>query len=560
MASYQYIYVMKNLSKTYPGGKEILKGITLSFLPGVKIGVLGHNGSGKSTLLKIMAGIDTDFNGEAWAADGVKVGYLEQEPHLDESLNVQENVMAGLGGTKDLLDRFNEISMKFAEPMDDDEMAKLLEEQGNLQEQIDACDGWELERTIEIAMDALRCPPAEWPVTKLSGGEKRRIALCRLLLQKPDLLLLDEPTNHLDAESVAWLERFLHDYDGTVMIVTHDRYFLDNVTGWILELDRGRGVPYEGNYTSWLEQQEKRLAQEEKEESARQRTLKHELEWVRQSPKARHAKSKARISAYDELLAQDKEQRISSTQITMPAGPRLGDLVIEAEGLQKAFGDKLLIDGLNFKLPPGGIVGIIGANGAGKTTLFRMITGQDKPDGGTLRIGDTVKLGYVDQSRDTLNPNKTVWEEISGGLDVILLGEKKEVQSRAYVSWFNFKGGDQQKKVGQLSGGERNRVHLAKMLQIGANVILLDEPTNDLDVDTLRGLEEALLHFAGCAVVISHDRWFLDRIATHILAFEGNSEVVWFEGNFQDYEEDKKRRLGDQAWEPHRLQYKPLTR
>ena len=560
MASYQYIYVMKNLSKTYPGGKEILKGITLSFLPGVKIGVLGHNGSGKSTLLKIMAGIDTDFNGEAWAADGVKVGYLEQEPQLDENLSVQENVMAGLGGTKDLLDRFNEISMKFAEPMDDDEMAKLLEEQGNLQEQIDACDGWELERTIEIAMDALRCPPAEWPITKLSGGEKRRIALCRLLLQKPDLLLLDEPTNHLDAESVAWLERFLHDYDGTVMIVTHDRYFLDNVTGWILELDRGRGVPYEGNYTSWLEQQEKRLAQEEKEESARQRTLKHELEWVRQSPKARHAKSKARISAYDELLAQDKEQRISSTQITMPAGPRLGDLVIEAEGLQKAFGDKLLIDGLNFKLPPGGIVGIIGANGAGKTTLFRMITGQDKPDGGTLRIGDTVKLGYVDQSRDTLNPNKTVWEEISGGLDIILLGEKKEVQSRAYVSWFNFKGGDQQKKVGQLSGGERNRVHLAKMLQIGANVILLDEPTNDLDVDTLRGLEEALLHFAGCAVVISHDRWFLDRIATHILAFEGNSEVVWFEGNFQDYEEDKKRRLGDQAWEPHRLQYKPLTR
>ena len=560
MASYQYIYVMKNLSKTYPGGKEILKGITLSFLPGVKIGVLGHNGSGKSTLLKIMAGIDTDFGGEAWGADGIKVGYLEQEPQLDESLNVQENVMAGLGGTKDLLDRFNEISMKFAEPMDDDEMAKLLEEQGNLQEQIDACDGWELERTIEIAMDALRCPPADWPVTKLSGGEKRRIALCRLLLQKPDLLLLDEPTNHLDAESVAWLERHLHDYKGTVMIVTHDRYFLDNVTGWILELDRGRGVPYEGNYTSWLEQQEKRLAQEEKEESSRQRTLKHELEWVRQSPKARHAKSKARISAYDELLAQDKEQRISSTQITIPAGPRLGDLVIEAESLQKAFGDKLLIDGLDFKLPPGGIVGIVGANGAGKTTLFRMITGQEQPDGGKLRIGDTVKLGYVDQSRDSLDANHTVWQEISGGLDVIMLGEKKEVQSRAYVSWFNFKGGDQQKKVGQLSGGERNRVHLAKMLQRGANVLLLDEPTNDLDVDTLRGLEEALLHFAGCAVVISHDRWFLDRIATHILAFEGNSEVVWFEGNFEDYEEDKKRRLGDQALEPHRLQYKPLTR
>ncbi len=560
MASYQYIYVMKNLSKTYPGGKEILKGVTLSFLPGVKIGVLGHNGAGKSTLLKIMAGIDTDYNGEAWAADGVKVGYLEQEPQLDDSLNVQENVMAGLGGTKDLLDRFNEISMKFAEPMEDDEMTALLEEQGELQEKIDACDGWELERTIEIAMDALRCPPADWPVDKLSGGEKRRIALCRLLLQKPDLLLLDEPTNHLDAESVAWLERFLHDYSGTVMIVTHDRYFLDNVTGWILELDRGRGVPYEGNYTSWLEQQEKRLAQEEKEESARQRTLKHELEWVRQGAKARHAKSKARISAYEELLAQNNEQRISSTQITIPAGPRLGDLVIEAEGLQKAFGDKLLIDGLDFKLPPGGIVGIVGANGAGKTTLFRMITGQEQPDGGALRVGDTVKLGYVDQSRASLDDNKTVWEEISGGLDIIKLGEKKEVQSRAYVSWFNFKGGDQQKKVGQLSGGERNRVHLANMLQTGANVILLDEPTNDLDVDTLRGLEEALLNFAGCAVVISHDRWFLDRIATHILAFEGNSEVVWFEGNFEDYEEDKKRRLGDAAIEPHRIQYKPLTR
>ncbi|MBF0247545.1 MAG: energy-dependent translational throttle protein EttA [Alphaproteobacteria bacterium] len=559
MASYQYIYVMKNLSKVFPGGKEILKGITLSFLPGVKIGVLGHNGSGKSTLLKIMAGIDTDYGGEAWAADGVRVGYLEQEPELDPALNVVDNVTAGLGGVKDLLDRFNEISMKFAEPMEDDEMNALLEEQGNLQEKIDACDGWELERTIEIAMDALRCPPADADVSKLSGGEKRRIALCRLLLQKPDLLLLDEPTNHLDAESVAWLERHLHDYNGTVMIVTHDRYFLDNVTGWILELDRGRGIPYEGNYSSWLEQQEKRLAKEEKEETARQRTLKHELEWIRQSPKARHAKSKARIAAYDELLAQNSEQRIGQAQITIPAGPRLGDLVIEAEGLQKAFGDRMLIDGLNFKLPPGGIVGIIGANGAGKTTLFRMITGQDQPDGGTLRIGDTVKLGYVDQSRETLNANKTVWEEISGGLDVILLG-KKEVQSRAYVSWFNFKGGDQQKKVGQLSGGERNRVHLAKMLQSGANVILLDEPTNDLDVDTLRGLEDALANFGGCAVVISHDRWFLDRIATHILAFEGNSEVVWFEGNFQDYEDDKRKRLGDDACEPHRIQYKPLTR
>jgi len=559
MASYQYIYVMKGLSKTFPGGKEILKNITLSFLPGVKIGVLGHNGAGKSTLLKIMAGIDTDYTGEAWAADGVTVGYLEQEPQLDESLSVVENVMQGLGAAKDYLDRFNEISMKFAEPMEDDEMSALLEEQGDLQEKIDACDGWELERTIEIAMDALRCPPADSEVTTLSGGEKRRIALCRLLLQKPDILLLDEPTNHLDAESVAWLEHYLEDYKGTVMIVTHDRYFLDNVTGWILELDRGRGLPYEGNYSSWLEQQEKRLAHEEKEESSRQRTLKHELEWIRQSPKARQTKSKARIASYDELLAQDKDKRIGGSQISIPAGPRLGSLVIEAENLQKAFGDKLLIDGLNFKLPPGGIVGIVGANGAGKTTLFRMITGQEQPDGGALKLGDTVKLGYVDQSRATLDDSKGVWEEISGGLDIILLGQK-EVQSRAYVSWFNFKGGDQQKKVGQLSGGERNRVHLAKMLQTGANVILLDEPTNDLDVDTLRGLEDALLDFAGCAVVISHDRWFLDRIATHILAFEGNSEVVWFEGNFFDYEEDKKRRLGDDAVEPHRIQYKPLTR
>lgn len=559
MAAYQYIYVMKNLTKVFPGGREILKGVTLSFLPGVKIGVLGHNGAGKSTLLKIMAGIDQDYGGEAWAADGVKVGYLEQEPELDSSKTVGENVMEGLGETAALVERFNEISMKFAEPMDDDEMNALLVEQGELQEKIDAVNGWELERTIEIAMDALRCPPADWSVDKLSGGEKRRIALCRLLLQKPDLLLLDEPTNHLDAESVAWLERFLRDYDGTVMIVTHDRYFLDNVTGWILELDRGRGIPYEGNYTEWLEQQEKRLAQEEKEESARQRTLKQELEWVRQGAKARHAKSKARISAYEELLAQDKEKRIGSAQITIPAGPRLGDLVIEAENVNKAFGEKLLVEDLSFKLPPGGIVGIIGPNGAGKTTLFRMITGQDQPDGGTLKLGDTVKLGYVDQSRETLGDDNTVWQEISGGLDVINLGDK-EVQSRAYVSWFNFKGGDQQKKVGQLSGGERNRVHLAKMLQTGANVILLDEPTNDLDVDTLRGLEAALMEFAGCAVVISHDRWFLDRIATHILAFEGDSQVVWFEGNFEDYEEDKRRRLGDEALEPHRIKYKPLSR
>lgn len=559
MASYQYIYVMKNLTKIFPGGKEILNNITLSFLPGVKIGVLGHNGAGKSTLMKIMAGIDTEYSGEAWAADGVKIGYLEQEPHLDDSLDVVGNVMSGLGGTKDLIDRFNEISMKFCEPMEDDEMTALLEEQGELQTKIDAVDGWELERTIEIAMDALRCPPADASVAELSGGEKRRIALCRLLLQKPDLLLLDEPTNHLDAESVAWLERFLHDYTGTVMIVTHDRYFLDNVTGWILELDRGRGIPYEGNYSGWLEQQGKRLSQEGKEEDARQRTLQHELEWVRQSPKARQSKSKARLASYEELLAKTKEERIGQSQITIPVGPRLGNLVIEADKLQKAFGDKLLIDDLDFKLPPGGIVGIVGANGAGKTTLFKMITGQEQPDGGALRIGDTVKLGYVDQSRDSLNDNNTVWEEISGGLDIIQLGGK-EVQSRAYVSWFNFKSADQQKKVGQLSGGERNRVHLANMLQTGANVILLDEPTNDLDVDTLRGLEEALLNFAGCAVVISHDRWFLDRIATHILAFEGNSQVVWFEGNFEDYEEDKKRRLGDAAIEPHRIQYKPLTR
>lgn len=559
MASYQYIYVMKGLGKTYPGGREVLKNITLSFLPGVKIGVLGHNGSGKSTLLKIMAGIEKDYIGEAWSAEGVKVGYLEQEPELDPKKTVGENVMEGLGEVKDNLDRFNEISMKFAEPMDDDVMAALLEEQGDLQEKIDAQNGWELDRTIEIAMDALRCPPFDSEVTKLSGGEKRRIALARLLLQKPDLLLLDEPTNHLDAESVAWLERHLEEYNGTVMIVTHDRYFLDNVTGWILELDRGHGIPYEGNYSSWLEQQEKRLAHEEKEETARQRTLKHELEWIRQSPKARHAKSKARISSYDELLAKDNEKRMGTAQITIPAGPRLGDLVIEAEHLSKAFGDRLLIDDLSFKLPPGGIVGVIGPNGAGKTTLFRMITEQEKPDGGTLKIGDTVKLGYVDQSRESLDGKKTVWEEISGGLDVLEIG-KKEVQSRAYVSWFNFKSGDQQKKVGQLSGGERNRVHLAKMLLRGANVLLLDEPTNDLDVDTLRALEEALYDFAGCAVIISHDRWFLDRIATHILAFEGNSEVVWFEGNYEDYEADKKKRLGDDADQPHRIQYKPLTR
>ncbi len=559
MASYQYAFVMKNLSKTYPGGKEVLKGITLQFLPDAKIGVLGHNGAGKSTLMRIMAGLDTEFNGEAWAADGIRVGYLEQEPDLDPAKTVEENVTEGMGGTKALLDRFNEISNKFAEPMDDDEMNTLLAEQGDLQEQIDAVDGWDLERTIDIAMDALRCPPAESEVTNLSGGERRRVALCRLLLQKPEILLLDEPTNHLDAESVAWLEHHLHAYPGMVMIVTHDRYFLDNVTGWILEIDRGRGIPYEGNYSSWLEQQEKRLRQEAREDDARQRTLKHELEWIRTSPKGRHAKSKARITAYDDLLAKAQEKRIGQAQIMIPPGPRLGDLVIEANDVSKAFGDKLLMDDLSFRLPPGGIVGVIGPNGAGKTTLFKMITGQDTPDGGSLRIGDTVQLGYVDQSRDTLAGDKTVWEEISGGLDILTLG-KRELASRAYVSWFNFKGGDQQKKVGQLSGGERNRVHLAKMLQSEANVLLLDEPTNDLDVETLRALEDALAEFAGCAVVISHDRWFLDRLATHILAFEGDSQVEWFEGNYEEYEEDKHRRLGTDADQPHRIKYKPLRR
>ena len=559
MASYQYSYVMKDLSKTFPGGKEILKGVTLSFLPDAKIGVLGVNGAGKSTLMKMMAGKEEASGGEAWAAEGVRVGYLEQEPQLDPTKTVGENVTLGLGGVKDMLDRFNEISMKFAEPMDDDEMNALLAEQGELQEKIDAVDGWELERTIEIAMDALRCPPADAAVDKLSGGERRRVALCRLLLQKPEVLLLDEPTNHLDAESVAWLERHLREYDGTVLMVTHDRYFLDNVTGWILELDRARGIPYEGNYSAWLEQKQKRLAQEEREESARQRTLKQELEWIRQSPRARQAKSKARITAYDELVAKSADRAPGTAQIVIPPAPRLGDLVIQAEGLSKGFDDRLLVDDLSFKLPPGGIVGVIGPNGAGKTTLFKMLTGQEEPDAGSIRVGETVHLGYIDQSRDTLDDNKTVWEEVSGGLDEIELG-KRTMQSRAYVAQFNFKGGDQQKKVGQLSGGERNRVHLAKMLKSGANVLLLDEPTNDLDVETLRALEAALDDFAGCAVVISHDRWFLDRLATHILAFEGDSHVEWFEGNFEAYEEDKKRRLGDDAVEPHRIKYKPLTR
>jgi len=560
MASYQYSYVMKNLTKTFPGGREILKGITLSFLPGAKIGVLGPNGAGKSTLMKIMAGMDTDFGGEAWAAEGVRVGYLAQEPELDPAKDVEGNVMEAMGETKAMLDQFNEISARFAEPMDDDEMNNLLMEQGELQEKIDAVNGWEIERTLDIAMDALRCPPGDADVTKLSGGERRRVALCRLLLERPDILMLDEPTNHLDAESVAWLERFLQEYEGTVMIVTHDRYFLDNVTGWILEIDRGRGIPYEGNYSSWLEQKQKRLAQEEREETARQRTLSHELDWIRSSPRARQAKSKARITAYDNLLAEAGNKKLDQSQIVIPPGPRLGNLVIEANNLSKSFDDKLLVDDLSFKLPPGGIVGVIGANGAGKTTLFRMITGEESPDGDdSLRIGETVQLGYVDQSRDALDDNKSVWEEISGGHDEIELG-KRSIQSRAYVSRFNFKGADQQKKVGQLSGGERNRVHLANMLKSGANVLLLDEPTNDLDLETLSALEDALADFAGCAVIISHDRWFLDRLATHMLAFEGDSQVVWFEGNYEDYEADRHRRLGSDADQPHRIKYKPLKR
>jgi len=559
MAAYQYVYVMKNLTKSYPGGKEILKGLNLSFLPGAKIGVLGHNGAGKSTLLKIMAGIDKEFGGEAWAADGVKIGYLQQEPQLDESKNVLDNVMEGVGETKALLDRFEVVSARFAEELTDDEMNDLIAEQAELQEKIDHLDAWDLQRKVEIAMDALRCPPSDADVKVLSGGEKRRVALCRLLLSHPDMLLLDEPTNHLDAESIAWLEKFLEDYAGTVVIITHDRYFLDNVTGWILELERGHGLPFEGNYTSWLEQKEKRLAQEEKEESARQRTIKEELEWVRASPRARQAKNKARITAFENLVAESQEKQSGVAQIVIPPGPRLGNLVLEAEHLNKAFGDRLLIEDFSFRLPPGGIVGIIGPNGAGKTTLFRMITGGEKPDSGSFKVGETVSLGYVDQSRDALDPNKTVWEEISGGLDEIELGKRK-MPSRAYVGQFNFKGSDQQKKVGQLSGGERNRVHLAKMLKRGANVILLDEPTNDLDVDTLRALEESLVEFPGCAVVISHDRWFLDRIATHIIAFEGDSQVVYFEGNYGDYEADKKRRLGADADQPHRIKYKPLVR
>ena len=559
MAAVQYVFVMQNLTKVFPGGKELFKGITLSFLPGAKIGVLGVNGAGKSTLLKIMAGVDKEFTGEAWAADGVKVGYLEQEPQLDPKKNVMENIMDGLGETRDLLKRFEEVSMRFGEEMTDDEMNDLINEQAELQEKIDACNGWDLERTIEIAMDALRCPPADADVTKLSGGEKRRVALCRLLLQKPDMLLLDEPTNHLDAESVAWLENHLKEYKGTVVMVTHDRYFLDNVTGWILELDRGQGIPYEGNYSSWLEQKQKRIEQEAREETARQKTLANELEWIQKNPKARQAKSKARINAYDELLSQAAKEKITTAHINIPMTERLGDLVIEATDISKAYGDRVLIDNLSFKIPKGAIVGIIGPNGAGKTTLFRMIAGEEKPDSGDIRLGETVDLGYVNQSRDELNPDKTVWEEISDGLDMIEIG-KQTIPSRAYVGQFNFKGSDQQKKIGQLSGGERNRVHLAKMLKKGANVIMLDEPTNDLDVDTLRSLEEGIMNYPGCVLVTSHDRWFLDRLATHILAYEDEGHVEWFEGNFEEYEKDKRRRLGDEAVNPHRIRYKKLER
>jgi ATP-binding cassette ChvD family protein len=555
MAKYQYIYFMSGLSKQFTGGKKILEDIHLQFYPDAKIGVVGVNGSGKSTLLRIMAGIDREFNGEAYSADGAKVGFLPQEPELNKSKTVFENVMEGVGEIKAKIDEFNAVSMELGENYSDE----LMEKMSKLQEEIEAADGWDIDSKIEMAMDALRCPPGDWAVDKLSGGEKRRVALARLLLSKPDLLLLDEPTNHLDAESVAWLEHHLKEFPGAVVLVTHDRYFLDNVTGWILELDRGRGLPYEGNYSSWVDQKRKRLEQEQREEANRKKTLDREVDWIRSSPKARQAKSKARISAYDELLNKASREEINTAQIQIPPGPRLGGVVIEAEGLKKGFGDKLLFDGLTFKLPPGGIVGVIGPNGAGKTTLFRMLTGQDTPDEGALRIGDTVKMGYVDQSREDLSPNKNVWEEISGGLDIIQLG-KREIPSRAYVGWFNFKGGDQQKKVGSLSGGERNRVQLAKMLTEGANLLLLDEPTNDLDVDTLRELEMALEDFAGCAVIISHDRWFLDRIATHILAFEGDSHVEWFEGNFEDYMEDKKRRLGPDADVPKRIKYQPLTR
>jgi ATP-binding cassette ChvD family protein len=552
MAGPEFVYVMKGLSKTYPGGKQVLKDIWLSFYPGAKIGIVGVNGAGKSTLMKIMAGLDKEFTGEAWAAKGVRMGYLPQEPTLDPAKNVRENVMEGVAAKKALVDRYNEIAANYSDETAD-EMARL-------QDEIEAQGLWDLDSQVDQAMDALRCPEGDADVSTLSGGERRRVALCRLLLDAPDILLLDEPTNHLDAESVEWLEKTLREYKGCIILVTHDRYFLDNVTGWILELDRGRGIPHEGNYSSFLEVQDKRLKQEGAEEAAREREIAREREWIQQSPKARQAKSKARIAAYDELVAKSSEQRSVTNQIIIPVAERLGSVVIEAEGLAKGYGDRLLYENVNFNLPPGGIVGVIGPNGAGKTTLFKMLTGQEKPDAGTLKIGPTVQLGYVDQSRDALDPNKTVWQEISDGLDVLELGNKRTMNSRAYVGAFNFKGGDQQKKVGQLSGGERNRVHLAKMLKSGANLLLLDEPTNDLDVDTLRALEVALEEFAGCAMIISHDRWFLDRIATHMMAFEGDSHVEWFEGNYQDYEADKKRRLGIDADQPHRIKYKRFAR
>ena len=553
----QYIYTMNRVAKVVPPKRYIIRDISLSFFPGAKIGVLGLNGSGKSTLLKIMAGLDKEFDGEARPQPNINIGYLPQEPELDPDKDVLGNVEEGLGELTVLLDRFNEISMKFAEPMDDEEMNALLEEQGKLQDAIDTAGGWEIDRKLEVAADALRLPPWDADVTKLSGGERRRVALCRLLLSEPDMLLLDEPTNHLDAESVAWLERFLEEYPSTVIAVTHDRYFLDNVAGWILELDRGHGIPWEGNYSSWLEQKEARLAREEASEKARRKAMQSELEWVRQNPKGRQAKSKARLKQFEEISSARYQERNETNEIYIPPGPRLGDVVLEVEGLRKGFGDKLLMDGLTFTLPPGGIMGIIGPNGAGKTTLFRMITGDEKPDDGSIRLGDTVNLASVDQSRDSLDDDKTVWEEISGGQDTITVG-KYETPSRAYVGRFNFRGGDQQKKIGLLSGGERNRVHLAKMLRSGGNLLLLDEPTNDLDVETLRALEEALLEFPGSAVVISHDRWFLDRIATHILAFEGDSQVTFFAGNYADYEEDRKRRLGGEADQPHRIKYKRL--
>ncbi len=552
---------MKDLRKLYPPNREVLKGIWLSFFPAAKIGLIGANGSGKSTLLKIMAGVITEFQGEAWPAEGVKVGYLPQEPQLDSSKDVLGNVEEGVVEIRKLLKAFDDINARFAEELSPDEMDKLLAEQARVQDAIDACNAWEIDRTLEIAMDALRLPPGDADVTRISGGERRRVALCRLLLERPDMLLLDEPTNHLDAESVAWLEHYLKDYPGTVVAVTHDRYFLDNVAGWILELDRGEGIPWEGNYSSWLDQKQARLALEEKQESARRRTLQHELEWVHMSPRARQAKGKARLVAYEKLLAEENEaeKRVHATDLHIPPGPRLGDLVVEAADLRKGYGDRLLFENLSFKLPPGGLVGVIGANGAGKTTLFRLIVGEERPDGGSLRIGETVKIAYVDQSRDSLNGERQVWEEISDGKDTVMLG-KRELPARSYAAAFNFKGSDQQKRVKDLSGGERNRVHLAKLLRSGGNLLLLDEPTNDLDVDTLRSLEDALLSFAGCAVVISHDRWFLDRIATHILAFEGDSKVVWFQGNYQDYESDRKRRLGTLADQPHRIKYKPLVR